>query len=226
MLELIIATAVFFTTHALPAHRPLRDALINRLGRRFYLVLYSIVTAAVLVWVGLAYAGAPHIEVWPMAEWMRWVPALVMPFACIFLVSGLAAPNPLSVGKAAADFDAGRPGIVSVTRHPVMWSLVLWAAAHVPPNGDAASLVLFGLMLVLGLTGPPSLDNKRRAQLGVEAWQHLAGPTSSIPFAAVLAGRVRLDFRGMGISAPLGGLALYGVFLWGHEWVVGLSPIP
>ena len=226
MRELIIATAVFIATHALPAYRPLRGALVERLGERLYLVLYSIVTLAVLVWMGFAYAAAPIIEVWPMTVWTRWVPALVMPFSCILLVVGLTAANPLSLGRTAADFDAGRPGIVSVTRHPVMWSLVLWAAVHVPPNGDAASLIVFGLMLVLGLTGPPSLDNKRRAQLGVEAWRHLAGSTSSIPFAAVLAGRTRLDLKGIGVAAPCGGLALYGVFLWGHEWIVGLSPMP
>ncbi|MDP6788636.1 MAG: NnrU family protein [Rhodospirillales bacterium] len=226
MLELVIATAVFVATHTLPAYRPLRGALVELIGERPYLVLYSLVTAAVLVWVGFAYVNAPHFEVWPMAEWMRWVPLLVLPFACILLVAGLAAPNPLSLGRTAAGFDAGRPGIVSVTRHPVMWSLVGWAAAHVPPNGDAASLIVFGLFSALGLAGPPSLDNKRRAQLGTEAWRRLAEPTSNVPFAANLAGRARLDVRGMGVAAPLGGLALYGVVLWGHEWVVGASPLP
>lgn len=226
MLELVIATTVFVATHTLPAYRTLRGALVNLLGERLYVGLYSIITTAVLVWMGFAYTQAPMIEVWPVAVWMRWVPVLVMPFACILLVAGLAATNPLSLGRGSAGFDARRPGIVSVTRHPVMWSLVLWAAAHIPPNGDAASLIVFGLLFALGLAGPPSLDDKRRARLGEVEWRRLAEPTSNIPFAAVFAGRARLDLRGMGVAAPLGGLALYGVFLWGHEWAIGLSPMP
>jgi uncharacterized membrane protein len=226
MLELVIATAVFVVTHAVPAYRPLRGALVDRLGERLYVGLYSMVTVAVLVWMGFAYARAPYVEVWPMAAWTRWVPLAVMPFACVLLVAGLAAANPLSLGSGAAGFDAGQPGIVSVTRHPVMWSLVLWAGAHVPPNGDAASLILFGLFFALGLAGPPSLDDKRRALLGTETWRRLAEPTSSIPFTAVFAGRSRLDWRGMGVAAPIVGMALYGSLLLGHEWLIGISSLP
>jgi len=34
-----------------------------------------------------------------------------------------------------------------------MWGFILWAEAHIPPNGDAAGLMLFDSFLALALYG-------------------------------------------------------------------------
>ncbi len=226
MLELILAVVVFLASHAIPAVRPVRAALTARLGERGYLVLYSVVSLAVLVWLGAAYARAPYIEVWPFALWTRWVPVLVMPFACILLVAAVSSANPFSIAIGRRPFDAARPGIVSVTRHPLIWAFILWAGAHLVPNGDVASILLFGLLLVLSLLGPMSLDAKRKAQWGAEEWARRAAATSSVPLAAVVAGRGRLDLAGIGHWRVAAGLVCYGVLWLGHEWVIGVSPTP
>jgi len=226
MTELVAAIAVFIASHMIPAYRPLRNALVGAMGERAYMILYSLISIAVIVWLGVAYARAPYVEVWTFTPWTRWVPVLVMPFACIMLVAGATRPNPLSLSFAPGTYDPGRPGIVSITRHPVIWPLTLWAAAHLPPNGDVASLILFGFLFALGLAGPPSLDHKARAKMPEAEWQRLAAPTSNIPFGAQVAGRARVDWAGIGLRPVFWGLILYAVLLRGHGIVIGVSAIP
>lgn len=225
MTQLVLAVVVFIVTHGMPAVRPLRAALIAGLGKRLYMVVYSAVSLAVIVWLGVAYARAPYVPLWENPD-LRWVPVVVMPFACILFVGALSSPNPLSIARRKPAYDAARPGIVSVTRHPLMWAFALWAGAHVTANGDAASLILFGLLLVLALAGPMSLDARRRRALGDEEWTRLAAPTSNLPLAAALAGRNRLDFAGIGLGRTLGGLALYAALLFAHPYVIGVPAWP
>ena len=226
MTELVFAVFVFLATHAIPAAKPVRAALVGRLGERVYLVAYSVLSVATVVWLGVAYARAPYLEIWPLAAWTRWLPLLVMPFACIFLVAALISPNPLSIGGRSRGFDAARPGIAAVTRHPLIWAFVLWAAAHIPANGDVASLILFGLLLALSLIGPLSLDAKRRAALGDEQWRHLAHATSGFPFMAIISGRARLRLREIGPWPIIGGLLLYVLLILLHAPLIGVSPLP
>ena len=226
MTELVFAVFVFLATHAIPAAKPVRAALVGRLGERVYLVAYSVLSLATLVWLGAAYARAPYLEIWPPAAWTRWLPLLVMPFACVFFVAALVSHNPLSISGRSSGFDPARPGIVAITRHPLIWAFVLWAAAHIPANGDVASLILFGLLLALSLAGLPSLDAKRRASLGEERWRHLARATSGFPFVAIISGRARLRLRDIGPWPIIGGLLLYVLLILLHAPLIGVSPLP
>lgn len=202
----------------------MRRKLTTVLGERLYLGLYSAVSLGALIWLGLAYAAAPYVEAWPPMPAMQWAPVIVMPFACILVVAGLTSRNPFSLGAGSAGYDAARPGIVSLTRHPVLWGLALWALAHVPPNGDAALLVLFGLFAAAAIAGPPSLDAKRRARMGPDAWSDIAGPTSNVPLRAVLAGRARVDWAGVGAWRLVGGIVLYLLLYLAHAPVIGVAP--
>ena len=226
MTELVLAVVVFVTSHAVPALAPLRAALVARLGRRGYLGLYSVASIGALVWLGSAYARAPYVELWPFQPWTLWLPPLAMPVACVLVVAGLTAPNPLSMTAAKAPFDPGRPGLVALTRHPVPWGFALWAGAHLAPNGDVASAILFGLLLALGLGGTASLDHKRRVALGDAEWRRLAARTSNLPFAALVTGRAPFRFAGTAVAPIAGGVALYLVLLALHLPVIGVSPVP
>lgn len=214
MIELPLAVAVFILTHLLPGVPGLRDALIARLGRPVYFSIYGFVSSVMLVWIGFAYARAPFIPLWDQETWMRWVPALVMPAACVLLAGGLTARNPLSLNLRAGAFDPGRPGLVGLVRHPVMWASALWAAAHIPPNGDVASVLLFGLLLLLSLLGPAVLDRRRKGQLGEAEWARLA------------AARGRLRGTNGWFGGVLGGAILYVALPHAHEYVIGASPWP
>jgi uncharacterized membrane protein len=46
------------------------------------------------------------------------------------------------------------------------WGVALWALVHLVVNGDLASLILFGSLLVIALGGTVSIDAKRRRKFG------------------------------------------------------------
>lgn len=226
MAELVAATLLFIATHALPALGPLRTRLIGWLGRGVYLGLYSLLSIATLAWLALAFHRAPYLEIWPFAEWTRWVPLSFMLPACVLIVGGLALPNPFSLSFRGDAFDPERPGLLAVTRHPVPWGLALWAGAHIPPNGDAAALFLFAILSALSLYGLSALDRRRRAALGDDVWIRLSLGTSNLPLAALLARRARLSRPAHWGIALGGGGALYLALLFGHEYAIGVSPLP
>jgi uncharacterized membrane protein len=213
MTELLSAITAFIISHAIPALPPLRAYLIRAMGFTMYVSLYSMISLAVLVWLGLAYAEAPYVEVWEFREWTRWLTLSLMVPSCYLLVAGLLSPNPLSLSLLPATaYDPARPGIVGFMRHPVIWAVGLWALAHLAPNGDLASLLLFSLLLLAGLTGPRSLDAKRRAKLGVQQWGELAQAKASL--------------KDLSVSHVAGGVALYAALFMAHEWIIGVTPLP
>src|SRR5690606_17261651 len=152
----------------------LRGTLREKLGERGYLALYSALALVTLSWMAVAYGHAPYVPLWDLGRLGRHVPLVVVPIASILLVGGLVAPNPTAVGmERAAAADDPAPGVLRVTRHPVMWAIGLWALAHLAPNGDAASLVFFGALAALALGGTVLIDRKKRLALGSN-WQRLA----------------------------------------------------
>ncbi|MCW8916419.1 MAG: NnrU family protein [Magnetovibrio sp.] len=226
MTNLFFALAVFIAFHIIPAIGPLRRALVVAVGVWVYVLVYSALSIAILVWVGTAYVEADTDILWSQWPWTRWVPLLVMPVVCVLLVGTFSEPNALSVGVKADKFDPKHPGVVSITRHPLTWGMVLWAGAHLFPNGDSSSLMLFGLFAVLGLIGPWSLDRKKRQDLGEDEWRRLSVATSSIPFWAIISGKTRLDWRSIGWKRLTVALAIYLALIGLHPYLIGMSPLP
>lgn len=213
--HLLLAMAVFLASHAIPARKGLRDRAAAVFGNTGYHIAYSLLSIAVVVWLIAAYAGAPYVEVWEPRPWMRWPPFVAMLFASILLVAGLGTPNPFSLGRGGRGYDPARPGILRLTRHPLLWALILWAGAHIPANGDVSSLILFLPLLLLALAGPALMERKRRRELG-ERWTELAAGT----------GRGVVAVREIGPWRLLGGVGVYAALLHFHPYVIGVSPLP
>ncbi|MGD1878106.1 MAG: NnrU family protein [Kiloniellaceae bacterium] len=225
---LIAATLAFVGGHFLLSSRPLRPVLNARFGERGFRILYSLVMAAALIFMVAAYHAAPVLAVWQPAPFMAWVPLLIMPIACILIVGGLTSPNPTLVGGERFLEDApGSPavGILSITRHPFLWGTGLWALSHLAANGDISSIVMMGGIAILSFAGMGHIDQRREASLGA-AWGPMKLTTSVVPFAAVLAGRSAIDWRGIGWWRPLLGLAVYAALLHLHRSLIGVSPLP
>lgn len=221
-----LALAVFLASHSIPALPNLRAVLVRRLGERGYLAAYSLLSLSLLGWLIHAALTAPYAELWGHPPGAAWIPTLVMPWACILLVAGVTTPNPLSFGSLSGPYDPARPGIVAITRHPVLWGVTLWAGAHLAPNGDVAAAAMFGLFTGFGFIGPLLVDSKIRRRMGPETWNRLAAGTAVMPGSALLRGRAAFAWRDLGWARVAGGLALYFALIPVHEWVFGVWPWP
>ena len=217
-LTLILATVVFLGIHVLPS-TPLRAAAVRAIGEGPWLGLFSLASLAGLAWMSVAYARAPFEGLWPG---LRLVPLVLVPLALVLLACGLLQRNPALLGQSGAlkGEDPAR-GIIRVTRHPVMWGIMLWAAAHILAIGSLQAVVFFGGLLLLAAVGTTMQDARKAAQLG-EDWARFAALTSNTPFAAIAQGRNRIAWREIGWWRPAAGLAAFVAVLWLHGWLFGV----
>lgn len=126
--EFLLALAIFLGAHIIPARPRLRAALIARLGRRGYLLGFSLLSLGLLYWLIIAAGRAPFVPLWHAEIWQRWLVNLAMPVAI-----------------AVAVLAPGMGGLII--------AFVIWSAAHLIANGDLAHLILFGVMLIFALAG-------------------------------------------------------------------------
>ena len=219
-LILIVATVVFLGLHVLPS-TPLRPVAVRTIGERAWIGLFGAASLAGLAWMVSAYARAPFEALWPG---LRLVPVALLPFAFVLLACGLLSRNPTVIGQAASlkSEDPAR-GIIRVTRHPVMWAVMLWAAAHLLAVGSLQAVVFYGGLLLLAAVGTTLQDARKAKALG-EDWRRFAALTSNLPFGAILQGRNRLSWREIGWWRPAAGLALFALALASHAWLFGQRP--
>jgi uncharacterized membrane protein len=158
-----------------------------------------------------------------------------MLLACPLIVAGLFCPNPLSVTvlpeTRQAQFDPIRPGLLALSRHPVLFGFALWAGSHLAPNGDIGSMFLFGGLLVFSLGGMRMLDRRHQRRLGYDRWHQLAARTSLWPGSAWISGRAPFiwhthAWRDLPWKTLGAGLILYPALIALHPWVIGLPAWP
>ena len=217
MTSLVLATALFLATHFV-ASTPLRPKLVAAMGEWPYRGVYSAVAFITFGWMIWAYVHTAREPLW---TGLRLLPVLVMPFAFILIACGYFR-NPTMVGAEGLlrSQDSAR-GMIRVTRHPIMWGLMLWAGAHVLALGELKALIFFGSFLVLAGIGTVAMDRRKRAN---PDWPRFAAATSHIPFVAIAQGRNRLDLAEIGWKRPPIGLVVFFFFLWIHPWLFGVRP--
>jgi uncharacterized membrane protein len=223
MIEFCIALTAFLAAHLIPASRSLRARLILLMGRTAYLTVYSILSLFLLGWLIMAAQRADTVWLWDPAPWQWHVPFVAMPMATFLLIAGLVSANPLSISLRGGT----EPGpITVVTRHPVLWAFLIWAVAHIPPNGTLVALLLFGAMALFSVLGFVLLDVKARKRLGAERWRTLAAGTSVLPFAALLSGQARWHaLRSLVLPALIAAAAYVWFALQGHALLIGADPL-
>jgi len=218
-MEFVAAWVVFFLTHSLPIRPPLRPLLQGLLGKRGFMIAYSMLSLGTLGWLISAAGRAPYLPLWNWAPWQSYVPLAVMLPVCLIFALAVGRPNPFSFCGAHNDrFDPAQAGIVRVTRHPLLAALTLWAAAHIVPNGDLAHVLLFGVFFVFAALGGRLVDKRRRREMGA-GWQSLysavmAPPKTAKP-ASWPATLVRLFV----------GSTLFVSLIWLHPLLFGVDPL-
>ena len=217
MRDLVGACAFFLLIHFGVSGTALRDALVKRLGEQPYRGLFSLASLAGMVWLIFAYRRAPYIQTWGL--WLAFRPAayVLVFIAFLLVVIGLLTPSSTTVGMESHLDPQGVRGVTRITRHPFLWGVAIWSATHLVVNGDAASLILFGSLLVLSLGGTVSIDGKRRRHYG-ERWEAFARATSNVPFAAIASGANRLApaLAEIGLWRPLVAIVLFVAAFYLH----------
>ncbi|WP_119165437.1 NnrU family protein [Algihabitans albus] len=218
--EYALAFLAFFLSHALPVRPPVKRRLVAGLGPQGFTLGYSLLSLALLAWLIAAAGRAPFLPLWGWAPWQATIPLTAMAAVCLLVALGLGRPNPFSFGGLKNEtFDPARPGLVRWTRHPLLLALAIWAAAHMPPNGDLAHLLLFGSFAAFALLGMRLIDRRKRRQMG-EDWEDLVERVRESPKPTGADLTVDLAWR---LSAAA---LLYILLLLLHPQLFGVSPLP
>ncbi len=188
-----------------------------RLGHAGFGIAYSALSLGVLAWLIAAAGRAPYVPLWDWAPWQNHVVLAVMLPVCVILSLAIARPNPFSFGGAQNDrFDPASPGIVRLTRHPLLLALGIWSAAHILPNGDLAHVILFGTFAGFAMLGGRLVDRRRQREMG-QRWHDLRAALSECPASLSLTADTLLRLAA--------GLMLYAGLIWLHPLVIGVDPL-
>lgn len=220
-----LSTLLFVGGHFLLSH-VLRRPLLAALGDNGFRVVYSLVAAVGLGWMIWAHKTAPYVALWGDPLWARHLLLIIMLVAVFFFIVGMTSPSPGVVGAETVpmSYDSGL-GIHAIVRHPGLWGFGLWGVGHLIANGDVATVILAGGIAVLAFGGMLGTD-ARKSRTFPEAYGQFAAHTSNLPFAALAAGKVRLDWSKIGLWRIALALVVYLVLLFTHRWLIGLSALP
>lgn len=210
--SLVAGSIAFVGTHFALSH-PLRRGLVGILGEKGFLGVYSLVSFATLGWMGSAYraVGRNGDTLWNGQAVPVWIIASLLTLVALVLLTGSFRGNPaLPQTGAAAVAQARAVGVFAVTRHPMMWGIALWAAAHMLVNPTPRMLVLAGAFAVLALLGA-HLQDRKKAQLLGGAWQGWEAQTAFWPRLHKLPGAGLVPW-GVGVIAWL-------AITWAHVWL-------
>jgi uncharacterized membrane protein len=225
-----LALAAFVLIHIGVSATGLRTALVGRIGERPYRGLFALASLGLLVWLihGYGQMRADPFDplneaLWLPPDWLRWPAYALALFALTLAGAGLFTPGPTLAGyekRALAQAEPAR-GVLRITRHPFLWGVTLWAAAHLLVNGERFAVMLFGALGLMVVFGARSIDRKGRARDPV-AWARFEDVTSNVPFAAIVQGRNRLALGEIGWRAAAG-LAVAVLVALGHERLFGVA---
>ena len=220
---LALWAALFVAQHLGVTSSGLRARLVGAVGEKAYLGLYSVVSIGVLVLLIRAYnATAPSVLLWPTHELLRWIPLLLMPLALLLVIGGVLARNPSTVGMVLDDGEeVPVTGVMRITRHPVQGGILIWSLSHMLANGDLPSLLFFGAFALVSGCGMRLIDKRKQGVFG-ESWSAFREATSSVPFAAIVAGRQSLALSEIGWLTPVLAAAVFIALWWGHVWISGV----
>lgn len=227
---LFLSTLTFVGGHFILSSISVRNAIISSLSNNGFRILYTVFALATFILMLISYGDAFYEPIWEPPMILRPVSALLMLLACIFLFCGWTTKSTTMMGgeKILSDENpkAAIPtGIITVTRHPMLVSFTLWAIAHLLSNGDLATMILVGGMLILSVGGMFHIDH-RRSITNSGQWGSIVLTTSSFPFLAAIQGRIKVNWKGIGVWRLLGGIILFAILLFAHPYIAGVDLLP
>lgn len=123
---LIAGIIIFFAIHLVPIFQ-LKEKLVQGLGEKPYMGIFSLIAALGLGLMIYGKGSAEFISIWQPLPWAHWVPIIAMWPALVLLVW------------------AEIPCSMKITlRHPMLLGILLFCISHLFANGDLATILLIG----------------------------------------------------------------------------------
>ena len=212
IITLIAANVAFVGSHFAMSH-PLRAPLVKALGAGGFQIAYTVVSFATLAGVYFAFIAAPPADL-PGSGEAGWIAATIITLPAMILLAGSFIGNPaLPTPMAEAQARAEPGGVFTVTRHPMMWAIGLWAASHLILFWSTRTLVTALAMGILALVGARFQDAKKEALMGA-AWAQWESKTSYWPRLGRL--------LSVGAVPLVAGTALWLAGSYIHLWRAGI----
>jgi uncharacterized membrane protein len=206
LLVLIAANVAFVGSHFAMSH-PLRAPMIRALGETGFTLAYSAVSLATLGWVWFAFGSAPPADL-PGSGQAGWIIATILMLPAMILLAGSLFGNPaLPTPMAEQQARAEPRGVFRITRHPMMWSFALWAAAHIVLLWSWRTTITASAIGLLALLGAHLQDRKKERLMG-ESWAVWESRTSYWPQVS--------GFASAGAVPWALGLVLFVALSWAH----------
>jgi uncharacterized membrane protein len=207
---LLLSAITFIGTHFLLSH-PLRRPLVRAMGERAFQGIYSLIAlitfASMIYFYGKCGREPP---LWDAGD-AGWIAGTLLMWLASILFVGSFIRNPALVGSRGPV--GGPTGVFTITRHPMMWSLALWAIVHLTVLAMPKALVFDGAIIILALAGAVAQDSKKAGQMG-EDWHEWTAQTAFIPFTCGIAYP--------GTVALVGGTLLFLIATWAHPVPAGI----
>lgn len=223
---LAVAGLVLLATHFGLSSGPLRRPVAGLLGEAAFRGVYSAISLAAFVWLGLAFAAAPPGDVlWALGGWGTTLAHLSILVGLVLLVAGVSGPNPTLQARMVGGAEPVQAtGALRITRHPLMWAIGLWGIGHLLANGEVRAVLLMGTVTVLALLGTVLLDAKY-ARREPQRYRAFMAATSNVPFLAIITGRqsVRPMVGEIGKVRPAAAVLLYLAMFYAHPWLGGVA---
>ena len=219
---LILFSVLFFATHILLSHDPLRANLIEKLGAKGFQGVYSLVSFITLggaIWIFAGHRNAGPI-LWSLLPWVLPLVYLLMLAAFFLLVHSFITPSPTGMMTKSME----PRGILRITRHPMNMGFACFGLAHILANGALGDVFFFGSLFAVGFVGAYHQDRRKVRELG-EPFAAFCRQTGVLPLEAILKGRTSLvagEFKAPGLVLSLAAFLAVAVF---HRALFGVPPL-
>ncbi len=203
---LILFSSLFAITHIGISCDPLRQRLVDKLGDKGFMVVYSLIA---LITIGPAIAILINAEntgpqLWDAPFWCFPIVHLLMLLAILMLFLSFASPSPTGMMPASMEVR----GVIRVTRHPMNMGFAFFGLAHLIAGGSIGEIFFFASFFVVGFLGAYLQDRKVAREKG-EPFAKFSGQTSIFPFAALITGKNQFEFDEISKPLVLVSLAVY-----------------
>src|SRR5262245_3815742 len=181
-LGIALLWAAFTVTHVGLSSLRVRPRVVGATGEVGFLGLYSVIALAIfvpLIWLYFTHKHeGPMLWAFPRGPLLTGILYVAMGVALVLLVSAFLNPPPSGMAPNASPTPRG---VHWITRHPLVMAFVVFALAHLLPNGFASDVAFFGGFAVFALLAAAHQDARKRIA-GPPGYAEFADATPFLPF--------------------------------------------